>query len=128
MSAAIAPEADSEVGLWSVGWFRVLTVVNASLVAGSVVVGLLMAYGEPGTPPAWAILALPVVPTTVMAPVVSLVIVAGAAALSSLNMYGRPQKGARFLRAMTVWGTIALTVPVAIAGFWYFPALIGSLS
>ena len=50
-----------------------------------------------------------------------------AAALSSLNMFGERQKGRRFLRAMTVWGTIALGAPVSFAAVWIFVAAIGSL-
>jgi hypothetical protein len=70
---------------------------------------------------------VPVVPATVMMPLVSLAIVLAAAALSSLNMIGQKQKGVRFLRAMTVWGTGVLATQLVIGLLWLLLAAPGQV-
>ncbi|MCW3493680.1 hypothetical protein [Microbacterium sp. SSM24] len=110
---AVSPTKD--VGLWRESWFRVLTITNVSLLVGSALTGLGLILGAPAESLSWLLFAMPVVPVTVFAPVVSLVIVLAAAALSTLNMIGETQKGVRFVRAMTVWGTIVLSTPLLFA-------------
>lgn len=119
--------APADVGLWSERWFRVLTLVNVSIVIASACVWAASLSGALPMAASWLMFAVPVVPATVAMPAVSVVIVGSAAALSALNMFGERQKGRRFLRAMTVWGTIALGAPVAFAAVWIFVAAIGSL-
>ncbi|MGU3644229.1 hypothetical protein ACLBXX_04625 [Microbacterium sp. C23T] len=129
-AAATASEespAAADVGLWSERWFRVLTVLNVLIVVASACVWAASLSDGLPTAASWVMFVLPVVPATVAVPAVSAVIVGSAAALSSLNMFGERQKGRRFLRAMTVWGTIALGAPVAFAAVWLFVAAIGSL-
>ena len=126
-SASEESPAAAEVGLWSERWFRVLTVLNALIVVASACVWAASLSDGLPTAASWLMFVLPVVPATVAMPAVSAVIVGSAAALSSLNMFGERQKARRFLRAMTVWGTIALGAPVAFAAVWIFVAAIGSL-
>ena len=131
---AHAPETDPprvdegpEVGLWRERWFRVLTILNGSLVACSALVGIAMQSDVLYGAAAWLTLFFPVVPVTFTAPVVSVVVIAAAAALSSLNMLVYRQKWVRFLRALTVWGTLALTVPSVLACLMIAPAVFGWL-
>jgi hypothetical protein len=126
-SAFEESSAAADVGLWSERWFRVLTVLNVLIVVASACVWAASLSDGLPTAASWMMFVLPVVPATVAMPAVSAVIVGSAAALSSLNMFGERQKGRRFLRAMTVWGTIALGAPVAFAAVWIFVAAIGSL-
>lgn len=121
-TAPLEPPA-RDVGLWRDRWFRVLTIVNVSIVATSACVGVAMLV-EPRPDPVWMLgLAFPVVPATVAAPWLSALIVVCAAALSALNMFGERQKGVRFLRAMTVWGTIVLAIPILFVPCWVAGAL-----
>lgn len=99
-------------GLWRVRWFRVLTIINVAIVAVSACVWIAQLPGPPFAGLWWGVIAFPVVPATAAMPVVSVVIIAIAAGLSALNMIGERRKGARFLRAMTIYGTIVLGVPV----------------
>ncbi|MHC3000218.1 hypothetical protein OB08_14150 [Microbacterium sp. HJ5] len=115
------------MGLWRERWFRVLTILNGSLVACSALVGIAMQSDVLSGPAAWLTLFFPVVPVTFTAPVVSVVVIAAAAALSSLNMLVYRQKWVRFLRAFTVWGTLALTVPSVLACLMIAPAVFGWL-
>ncbi|WP_106816954.1 hypothetical protein [Microbacterium timonense] len=132
-AAGAAPAAaggdPADVGLWRERWFRVLTIVNVCIVVVSGCLGLAtLLWPSPTGLISWLLIAFPVVPATVAVPAVSGVIIASAAALSSISMLGQPQKGVRFVRAMTVWGTIVLSIPVAfttlcglttlIAGLW----------
>lgn len=119
--------APADVGLWSERWFRVLTLVNVFIVIASACVWAASLSDSLPAAASWLMFAVPVVPATVAMPAVSAVIVGLAAALSALNMLGERHKGRRFLRAMTVWGTIALGAPVAFAAVWMFVAAIGSL-
>lgn len=123
-----SPEtASPRVGLWSEKWFRVLTILNTSLVVVSAVVALPWLFGGQGGAAYGLVLLFPVVATTLAVPWLSLMIVAAAAALSSLCMFHVEQRGVRFLRAMTVWGTIMLTVPSILFAVLWGPALLGSL-
>lgn len=115
------------LGLWSEQWFRVLTILNSSIVLVSAAVGWLMLWDDSGSLFGTLFLAFPVVPATVMFPPLSLIVVGVAAALSSLNMLAGQQKGVRFLRAMTVWGTIVLVVPVVFTGIGAVAGAVGSL-
>ncbi|MFF2487384.1 hypothetical protein ACFVSU_13365 [Microbacterium sp. NPDC058062] len=126
-SASEESPAAADVGLWSERWFRVLTAVNVLIVVASACVWAASLGDGLPTAASWVMFVLPVVPATVAMPAVSAVIVGSVAALSSLNMFGERQKGRRFLRAMTVWGTIALGAPVAFTAVWLFVAAIGSL-
>ncbi|WEK13725.1 MAG: hypothetical protein P0Y48_00505 [Candidatus Microbacterium phytovorans] len=123
-----SPEiASPRVGLWSERWFRVLTILNTSLVVVSAVVALPGMFGGQGGAAYGLVLLFPVVSVTVGFPAVSLLIIAAAAALSSLCMFHVEQRGVRFLRAMTVWGTIMLTVPSILIAVLWGPGLLGSL-
>ena len=126
-TASGGSSAPAEVGLWSERWFRVLTLVNVFIVIASACVWAASLSGALPMAASWLMFAVPVVPATVAMPAVSVVIVGSAAALSALNMFGERLKGRRFLRAMTVWGTIALGAPVAFAAVWIFVAAIGAL-
>lgn len=126
-SASEESPAAADVGLWSERWFRVLTLLNVLIVIASACVWAASLSDGLPTAASWLMFVLPVVPATVAMPAVSAVIVGSATALSALNMFGERQKGRRFLRAMTVWGTIALGAPVAFAAVGIFVAAIGSL-
>lgn len=131
-ASAIQDEIDADtdsgapVGLWSERWFRRLTIFNASVVTASAIVGLAGLLGTPSEVLWPLILLVPVVPATAFIPLVSLFIVAAAAALSTLNMIGKPQKGVRFVRAMTVWGTAVLGTQLVIGLLWLVLAAVGS--
>ncbi|MDT0141174.1 hypothetical protein [Microbacterium sp. PRC9] len=126
-TASGGSSAPAEVGLWSERWFRVLTLLNVFIVIASACVWAASLSDALPMAASWLMFAVPVVPATVAMPAVSVVVVGSAAALSALNMFGERQKGRRFLRAMTVWGTIALGAPVAFAAVWIFVAAIGAL-
>ncbi len=120
------------VGLWSSRWFRVLTIVNVTILVVSTYVAVLGFAAEVGlstegwlAADAWYELwyLFPAVHLTRTMPGLSLFIVAVAAALSCLAMIGRTQKGVRWLRAMTVWGTVALALPVLGPILWLGIAL-----
>lgn len=131
-ASAIQDEIDADtdsggpVGLWSERWFRRLTIFNASVVTASAIVGLAALLGTPSEVLWPLILLVPVVPATAFIPLVSLFIVAAAAALSTLNMIGKRQKGVRFVRAMTVWGTAVLGTQLVIGLLWLVLAAVGS--
>ena len=127
-AAVPAEDPVPSVGLWSERWFRVLTILNIGLVAASAMVAVASHLGLLADP--WALLGFlfPFVPMTVACPILSIGIVLFAAAFSALHMIVMPQKGVRFLRAFTVWGTVALTVPSLLVAIWVLPAMFGSLA
>lgn len=125
--AGAAPlQAAPDVGLWRERWFRVLTILNISLVVASAFVAAGLQMRLLDGPLAGLGFLFPVVSVTVVAPMASVVIVLAAAAFSSLGMIVHRQKWVRFLRAFTVWGTIALTGPSFLAAIWFLLALLGS--
>ncbi|WP_127472904.1 hypothetical protein [Microbacterium sulfonylureivorans] len=131
-AAALGPvqpvEAQApDVGLWRVKWFRILTVVNSALVAVSAAVAVMRSTGVGHEFTSWAFIAFPVVGATLVMPWASAFVIGLAAAFSALNAIGGTHKGARFLRAMTVWGTIVLGVPVAFTAFCGIMSAIGAI-
>lgn len=126
MSAEATGAAD-RLGLWSDRRFRVLTLLNASLVVVSAAVALWSAFSEQGSAMSWLVLLFPVVPVTIAYPPISLMIIASAAAFSLLCLFHDDQRGVRFVRAMTVWGTLALTIPSVLVAVLWGPAMVGAL-
>jgi hypothetical protein len=125
MSAQTTPMVDASpaaprVGLWSEKWFRVLTIFNSSVLTVSALAGVVVLLGD--SPNFWLVLSLPVVPAAIMMPWPWLFVFFAAAAFSCLNMIGDSQKTVRFLRAMTVWGTIVLGAPLVTT------AIVGSVT
>ena len=116
-----------DVGLWRVRWFRTLTLVNSALVAVSACVAVLMSMRMGLEVTSWAFVAFPVVGATLAMPWASVFVIGVAAGLSALNIVGFPHKGARFLRAMTVWGTIVLGVPVVFTAFCGAMSALGAI-
>ncbi|WP_169581747.1 MULTISPECIES: hypothetical protein [Microbacterium] len=119
-------QAAPDVGLWRERWFRVLTILNISLVVASAFVAVGFQTRLLDGPLAWLGFLFPVVPVTVVAPMASVAIVLAAAAFSSLGVIVHRQKRVRFLRAFTVWGTIALIGPSLLAAIWFLLASLGS--
>lgn len=118
--AAADTESSDEVLLWRAPWFRVLTIVNCAIVVTSAVGALLVSEslnsGWSG-PWGWAYIWFPVVPALFGAPEMWFTVLGLACLLSLLNLLGPGDKGARFLRALTVWGTIVLVAPILFGGF-----------
>ncbi|GAA1927335.1 hypothetical protein GCM10009775_19340 [Microbacterium aoyamense] len=121
---AVAPPVTSDPGLWHVRWFRVLTIINSTIVLFSAVGAAIPSSTATG----WFFIAFPVVPALFAMPFAWFVLLAFAVVFSAVSMLlGPGRRGPRFLRALTVWGTIYLGTPIAVTSLGAVIVFVGDL-
>ncbi|WP_439591629.1 hypothetical protein [Microbacterium sp.] len=123
-SSAASP---GDPGLWRLRWFRVLTILNSTIVVVSAI-GAVVESQLRWSIDGWMFIAFPVVPALFALPLAWFVVLAFAVLFSALGTIVHPaDKGARFLRALTVWGTIVLGAPIVLTALGTVMALVGDL-